>query len=108
MAGFTAAICHRGVRHIRVPTTVLSQNDSGVGVKNGVNAFGQKNFLAPSRRPSRSSTIPPSSTCARPRDSGAGMAEAVKVALIRDRSFFEWLEAEAEALARCASARSTS
>ena len=45
MVGFAAAICHRGIRHVRVPTTVLSQADSGVGVKNGVNAFGQKNFL---------------------------------------------------------------
>ena len=45
MVGFVAATTHRGVRHVRVPTTVLAQNDSGVGVKNGVNAFGVKNFL---------------------------------------------------------------
>jgi predicted metal-dependent TIM-barrel fold hydrolase len=45
MVGFAAATTHRGVRHIRIPTTVLAQNDSGVGVKNGVNAFGKKNFL---------------------------------------------------------------
>ncbi len=37
MAGYAAAISHRGIRHIRIPTTVLSQNDSGVGVKNGIN-----------------------------------------------------------------------
>ena len=46
MVGYVAATTHRGVRHIRIPTTVLAQNDSGVGVKNGVNAFGKKNFLA--------------------------------------------------------------
>ena len=45
MAGYAAATAHRGVRLIRIPTTVLSQNDSGVGVKNSVNAFGKKNFL---------------------------------------------------------------
>ena len=43
--GLVAATTHRGVRHIRVPTTVLAQCDSGVGVKNGVNLFGQKNFV---------------------------------------------------------------
>jgi len=45
LIGYVAGTSHRGVRHIRVPTTVLAQNDSGVGVKNGVNAFGVKNFL---------------------------------------------------------------
>ena len=43
--GLVAATTHRGVRLIRVPTTVLAQDDSGVGVKNGVNPFGQKNFV---------------------------------------------------------------
>jgi len=42
--GFAAAIAHRGIRHLRFPTTVLSQNDSGVGVKNGVNFLGRKIF----------------------------------------------------------------
>jgi len=45
MSGYAAAISHRGVKFIRIPTTVLSQNDSGVGVKNGVNYLGKKNFL---------------------------------------------------------------
>lgn len=44
-AGFAAATAHRGIRLIRMPTTVLGQNDAGIGVKNGVNAFGRKNFL---------------------------------------------------------------
>ncbi|MGZ8920659.1 MAG: 3-dehydroquinate synthase, partial [Limisphaerales bacterium] len=45
MVGLAAATAHRGVRHIRIPTTTLSQDDSGVGVKNGINAFGKKNFI---------------------------------------------------------------
>ena len=45
LMGFVAATTHRGLRHVRVPTTVLAQNDSGVGVKNGVNAFGLKNLI---------------------------------------------------------------
>ncbi len=51
--GYAAATAHRGVRLIRMPTTVLGQNDAGVGVKNGINAFGRKNFVGASRRPSR-------------------------------------------------------
>jgi len=43
--GLAAATAHRGVRHVRIPTTTLSQADSGVGVKNGINAFGKKNFI---------------------------------------------------------------
>jgi 3-dehydroquinate synthase len=91
MAGFAAATLHRGVRVIRLPTTVLSQNDSGVGVKNGVNAFGTKNFLG-------SFAIPFSVICdarfldtLERRDRIAGMAEAVKVGLVRDAGFFDWL-----------------
>ena len=45
VAGFAAATAHRGVRQVRIPTTTLSQADSGVGVKNGINAFGKKNFI---------------------------------------------------------------
>ncbi len=45
MVSFAAAIAHRGVRVVRIPTTVLAQADSGVGVKNGINLFGKKNFV---------------------------------------------------------------
>ena len=45
LAGFASAVAHRGIRHIRIPTTVLSQNDSGVGVKNGINYKEKKNFI---------------------------------------------------------------
>jgi 3-dehydroquinate synthase len=96
--GLVAATTHRGVRHIRVPTTVLAQADSGVGVKNGVNIYGAKNFVG--------SFAPPFAVLndldlieALPaREKTAGMAEAVKVALIRDGRFFSWLERNADAL----------
>ena len=42
IAGYAAAVSHRGIRHIRIPTTVLSQNDSGIGVKNGINFLAKK------------------------------------------------------------------
>src|SRR5882724_8050001 len=101
MAGHAAAIAHRGLRVVRVPTTVLSQGDSGVGVKNAINAFGKKNFVG--------TFWPPFAvindarfleTLAR-RDILAGMAEAVKVALIRDRTFFQWLRRESASLRAC-------
>ncbi len=102
MVGLAAATAHRGVRHVRLPTTTLAQNDSGVGVKNGINAFGKKNFIG--------SFTPPFAvindflllkSCP-PRDRRAGYAEAVKVALIRDRLFFEWLELQSARLKRFA------
>ena len=98
MVGFAAATTHRGVRHVRVPTTVLAQNDSGVGVKNGVNAFGKKNFLGCFAPPDAVLNDFSFLRTLHPRDRIAGMAEAVKVALIRDAAFFEWLEANADAL----------
>lgn len=100
VAGYAAAIAHRGIRHIRIPTTVLAQNDSGVGVKNGVNAFGAKNFLGTFQPPHavfNDSAFLPSLDA---RDWRGGMAEAVKVALVKDADFFAWLEQNAEALRR--------
>jgi 3-dehydroquinate synthase len=96
--GLVAATTHRGVRHVRVPTTVLAQNDSGVGVKNGVNLNGVKNFVGAFAPPFAVLNDLAFIDCLPPRDRIAGMAEAVKVALIRDRAFFEWLEAQADDL----------
>lgn len=50
LVGYACAIAHRGIRHIRIPTTVLSQNDSGIGVKNSFILFGKKNSLEPLHR----------------------------------------------------------
>ena len=84
MIGYVAATTHRGIRHIRVPTTVLAQNDSGVGVKNGVNAFGMKNLLGTFAPPFAVLNDFEFLRTLQPRDKIAGIAEAVKVALIRD------------------------
>ena len=98
LVGYAAATTHRGIRHIRIPTTVLAQNDSGVGVKNGVNAFGQKNLLGTFAPPFAVINDATFLLGLNERDRRAGMAEAVKVALIRDPVFFEWLEAHADDL----------
>jgi 3-dehydroquinate synthase len=99
-AGYAAATAHRGVRLIRVPTTVLAQNDAGVGVKNGINAFGRKNFLGTFSPPFAVINDFHFLKTLEMRDLRAGIAEAVKVALIRDRIFFDFLYAERTALAR--------
>lgn len=96
--GFAAATAHRGIRLVRVPTTVLSQNDSGVGVKNGINYLGQKNFLGTFAPPWAVINDFDFLRTLTPRDTISGMAEAVKVALIKDRALFEWLERSAPAL----------
>ncbi len=99
-ACFAAAIAHRGIRAIRVPTTVLAQADSAVGVKNGINLFGKKNFIG--------TFVPPFAvindiefieTLAQ-RDKIAGVAECVKVSLLRDPAFFEYLEENADLIAK--------
>lgn len=97
--GYAAATAHRGVRLIRLPTTVLAQNDAGVGVKNGINAFGRKNFLGTFVPPFAVINDSDFLSLLQPRDLRAGIAEAVKVALIRDRPFFDELYAERHALA---------
>ena len=96
--GLVAATSHRGIRHVRIPTTVLSQNDSGVGVKNSVNLFGQKNYVGTFAPPFAVLNDYDFIECLPERDKIAGMAEAVKVALIRDANFYAWLEQNADEL----------
>ncbi|MEX0773622.1 MAG: 3-dehydroquinate synthase [Balneolales bacterium] len=98
MAGYAAAVSHRGVRLIRIPTTVLSQNDSAVGVKNGVNAYGKKNFLGSFAPPYAVLNDFDFLTTLSDRDWRSGMSEAVKVALLKDPAFFCFLEENAEKL----------
>ncbi|HWI41830.1 MAG TPA: 3-dehydroquinate synthase, partial [Verrucomicrobiae bacterium] len=81
----------RGVRLIRVPSTVLAQNDAGVGVKNGVNLFGSKNFAGTFTPPAAVFNDSSLLRTLHPRDARSGIAEAVKVAVIRDASFFDYL-----------------
>jgi len=98
--GFAAAIAHRGLRLVRLPTTTLSQADSGVGVKNSVNLFGKKNWIGTFAVPwavvndaALLATLPE-------RDFLCGFSEAVKVALLKDRGLFERICRDAEAIRR--------
>ena len=97
--GYAAATLHRGVRLVRMPTTVLAQNDAGIGVKNGINAFGAKNMLGAFTAPFAVINDSRFLATLAPRDRAAGMAEAVKVALVRDAAFFDWLVAQRAQLA---------
>lgn len=99
LVGYAAATAHRGIRLLRVPTTVLAQNDSGVGVKNGINAFGKKNFLGTFMPPYAVLNDFTFLTTLDDRDWRSGIAEAVKVALIKEADFFDFITTHAEALA---------
>jgi 3-dehydroquinate synthase len=98
--GFAAAIAHRGLRLVRLPTTTLAQADSGVGVKNGVNLFGKKNWLGAFAVPwavvndtSLLATLPD-------RDFICGFSEAVKVSLLKDPAMFAALRQSAPRIRR--------
>lgn len=86
--GLAASLAHRGLRLVRLPSTTLAMDDSGIGVKNGINLFGQKNFAGCFASPwavvndfGLLRTLP--------REVLAdGLAEAFKVALIKDAAFF--------------------
>ncbi len=98
MVGYAAATAHRGIRLVRVPTTVLSQDDSGVGVKNSVNAFGKKNFLGTFTPPYAVINDAAFLVNLPQRDWIGGIAEAIKVALIKDGRFFDWIACHAQLL----------
>ncbi|SNR39020.1 3-dehydroquinate synthase [Maribacter sedimenticola] len=98
MVGYAAAIAHRGVKLIRIPTTVLSQNDSAVGVKNSVNAFKKKNFLGTFAPPYAIINDSGFLRTLEQRDWISGIAEAIKVALIKDNNFFKYIAENAIAL----------
>lgn len=99
-AGFACSIFHRGIRLIRMPSTVLGQNDAGIGVKNGINAYQQKNLLGVFSAPYAVVNDFQLLTSLSDRDKRAGLAEAIKVALIKDAGFFYWLEENAESLSQ--------
>ena len=93
--GLAAALVHRGLRQVRVPTTVLGQNDAGVGVKNGVNFLGGKNAVGTFAPPFAVLNDFEFLLSLPDRDWLCGVSEAFKVAIIRDREFFDWLCANA-------------
>lgn len=98
LTGMAAALAHRGIRLIRLPTTVLAQNDAGIGVKNGINGQGAKNFIGTFAPPfaviNDASFLP----TLQHRDWVGGIAEAFKVAILKDRDFFLFLCKNAAAL----------
>jgi 3-dehydroquinate synthase len=98
--GYAASIYHRGCRLIRVPTTVLAQNDSGVGVKNGINGFGIKNFYGVFAAPNSVLCDFDFLTTLDDRTWTSGIAEAFKVACIRDKAFLDELIDSAAAMRR--------
>jgi len=97
--GYAAATAHRGVRLVRFPTTTLSQDDSGVGVKCAINAFGKKNWVGSFAVPFEVINDFRYLHSQDAETSRGGLIEAVKVALVRDGEFFQWIEANLESLA---------
>ena len=91
-AGYVAATAHRGINLIRIPTTVLAQNDAAIGVKNGINFNGVKNFLGTFKEPNIVINDFDFLQTLDHRNFIAGFAEAIKIALIKDSDFFEWIE----------------
>ncbi|MEM7479045.1 MAG: 3-dehydroquinate synthase, partial [Planctomycetota bacterium] len=94
--GYAAAVAHRGLRLVRLPTTTLSQADSGVGVKNAVNWFGKKNWKGTFATPWAVINDQYLLQGLSDRDFRCGFSEAVKVALLKDPEFFQFLCANAD------------
>ncbi len=97
--GYAAATAHRGLRLIRFPTTTLAQDDSGVGVKCSINAFNKKNWIGTFAVPFAVINDFSFLHTQNEKTRRAGLIEAVKVALVKDRTFFEWIETHLDALA---------
>ncbi|MEM6978789.1 MAG: 3-dehydroquinate synthase [Planctomycetota bacterium] len=99
VVGYAAAIAHRGIRLVRLPTTTLAQADSGVGVKNAINHFGKKNWIGTFAVPwavindaALLNTLPD-------REFRSGFSEAIKVSLLKSRDDFDWLSDHASRIA---------
>ena len=98
LAGFAAAIYQRGIPFVQIPTTLLAQVDSSVGGKTGVNHVLGKNMIGAFHQP-RAVLIDTDCLATLPaRELAAGFAEVVKHGAVRAREFFEWLEANIDAL----------
>lgn len=94
--GFAAAVAHRGVRLVRLPTTTLAQDDAGLGVKCGVNRFGKKNYLGAFAAPWAVVNDEVFLESLSDRDWRCGFSEALKVALLKDPALYERMRADAE------------
>ena len=100
MTGFAAACYMRGVPFIQVPTTLLSQVDSSVGGKTGINHPLGKNMIGAFFQPQAVIADIGALRTLPERELAAGIAEIIKTAAIADAAFFEWIEANVEALNR--------
>ncbi|SAK85211.1 3-dehydroquinate synthase [Caballeronia hypogeia] len=98
MTGFAAACYMRGVPFIQVPTTLLSQVDSSVGGKTGINHPLGKNMIGAFYQPQAVIADIAALHTLPPRELAAGIAEVIKTAAIKDAEFFEWIEANIDAL----------
>ncbi|TYC60425.1 3-dehydroquinate synthase [Marinobacter sp. BW6] len=98
MAGFAAACYQRGVPFIQIPTTLLSQVDSSVGGKTGINHPLGKNMIGAFHQPQAVLIDTDSLQTLPPREVSAGLAEVIKYGLIRDQGFLAWLEEHMDAL----------
>jgi 3-dehydroquinate synthase len=101
MTGFAAACYMRGVPFIQVPTTLLSQVDSSVGGKTGINHPLGKNMIGAFYQPLAVVADTATLRTLPERELAAGIAEVIKTAAIADATFFEWIEANVQALNRC-------
>ena len=100
MVGFAAAIAHRGIRLVRMPTTTLAQGDSGVGVKNGVNMFGKKNFIGAFAVPWAVVNDLTLLDSLDDREWRSGLSEAVKVGLLKDAGLYRLISRRAKCLGK--------
>lgn len=105
LGGFAAASVRRGMRFIQLPTSLLAQVDSSVGGKTGINAPQGKNLIGAFHQPSLVLADTACLATLPPREFRAGYAEVVKYGLIRDRTFFDWLEANWRAVFEGSAAR---
>jgi 3-dehydroquinate synthase len=98
LVGFAAATYQRGIRFVQVPTTLLAQVDSSVGGKTGINLPGGKNMVGAFWQPMLVAIDTETLTTLPQREYLSGLAEVVKYGVIDDAPFFQWIEANAEAL----------
>jgi 3-dehydroquinate synthase len=99
LAGFAAAILRRGIAYVQLPTTLLAQVDSSVGGKTGINTKLGKNLIGAFHQPALVIADPDLLNTLPPREFRSGYAEVVKYGLLGDRGFYDWLEANASAVA---------
>ena len=100
LVGFAAAVLRRGVRFVQIPTTLLAQVDSSVGGKTGINTPQGKNLVGAFHQPSLVLADIDVLGSLAPRDFLAGYGEVVKYGLLGDARFYDWLEANAPAMAQ--------